>query len=36
MRLFNHKQETPQDNNQSYILQRRNILGKNSLVSFQE
>ena len=36
MRLFNHKQETPQETNQSYILQRRNILGKNSSFYVQE
>ena len=36
MRLFNHKQDAKQDGNQSYILQRRHILGKNSSFYVQE
>lgn len=36
MKLFNHKQETKQEVNQSYILQRRHILGKNSSFYVQE
>lgn len=36
MKLFNHKQETKQEGNQSYILQRRHILGKNSSFYVQE
>ena len=36
MKLFNHKQDTKQENNQSYLLQRRHILGKNSSFYVQE
>ena len=36
MKLFNHKQESKQEGNQSYILQRRHILGKNSSFYVQE
>ena len=36
MRLFNRKQDSMQEGNQSYILQRRHILGKNSSFYVQE
>lgn len=36
MKLFNHKNEPKQESNQSYILQRRHILGKNSSFYVQE
>ncbi len=36
MNLFNHNNEPKQENNQSYILQRRHILGKNSSFYVQE
>lgn len=36
MKLFNHNNEPKQDSNQSYILQRRHILGKNSSFYVQE
>ena len=36
MKLFNHKNDSKQEGNQSYILQRRNILGKHSSFYVQE
>ncbi len=36
MKLFNHKNEPKQESNQSYIIQRRYILGKNSSFYVQE
>lgn len=36
MKLFNHNNEPKQDSNQSYILQRRHILGKSSSFYVQE
>lgn len=36
MKLFNHHNDSSQDSNQSYILQRRHILGKNSSFYVQE
>lgn len=36
MSFLNKKKDQPQDSNQSYIMQRRHILGKNSSFSVQE
>lgn len=36
MKLFNHNNDSKQEGNQSYILQRRNILGKHSSFYVQE